>query len=102
MGPEPTATLASSAGTSHDAPRADEGAVALARMISRLNIYRTEDDVIRTVLAESVSLLAGASGVLHVLDEENSELVMMGSIGMPSEALLADFWRDVEEWRRAR
>lgn len=93
MGPDQTATLTSFAGTTDDAPVSDEGAVALARMIGRLNLYRNEDDVIRTVLAESVSLLKGSSGVIHVLDQDNAELVMMGSIGMPSEALLADFGR---------
>lgn len=93
MGSDQTATLASSAGQSQDALGVDEGAVALARMISRLNLYRSEDDVIRTVLAESVSLLGATSGVVHVLDQENGELAMMGSIGMPSEALLDDFGR---------
>lgn len=93
MGSEDTAMLANFAGSSHDALDTDAGAVALARMIGRLNHYRSEDDVIRAVLAESVSLLGGTSSVVHVLDEENTELVMMGSIGMPSEQLLDDFGR---------
>lgn len=93
MGSDPTATIAGSAGPAEDEPGPELGPVALARMISRFNQFRSENDVLRAVLAEGVSVLSGSSGIVHVLDEQAGELVMMGSIGIESERLVQDYGR---------
>lgn len=87
MGPDPTATMAGSAEPADEANGPEQGPVALARMISRLNQFRSENDVLGAVLTEGLSNLAGSSGMVHVLDEQAGELVMMGSIGIESEKL---------------
>jgi serine phosphatase RsbU (regulator of sigma subunit) len=76
-----------------DASRSLGTTARLARLVESLNQLRREDDIIRAVLSEGVSLLGGHSATVHVLDEACSELVMMGSVGVPPEELLEAYGR---------
>jgi serine phosphatase RsbU (regulator of sigma subunit) len=76
-----------------DASRSLGTTARLARLVENLNQLRREDDIIRAVLSEGVSLLGGHSATVHVLDEACSELVMMGSVGVPPEQLLEAYGR---------
>ena len=76
-----------------DASRSLGTTARLARLVENLNQLRREEDIIRTVLSEGVSLLGGHSATVHVLDDACSELVMMGSVGVPPEELLEAYGR---------
>lgn len=67
--------------------------VRLARLVENLNQLRREDDIIRAILSDGVDLLGGHSATIHVLDDACSELVMMGSVGVPPEELHEDYGR---------
>ena len=76
-----------------DASRSYGSTARLARLVENLNQLRREDDIVRAILSEGVSLLGGHSAAVHVLDDACSELVMMGSVGVPPEELHADYGR---------
>ena len=76
-----------------DASRSLGTTARLARLVENLNQLRREEDIIRAVLSEGVSLLGGHSATVHVLDDACSELVMMGSVGAPPEMLLEAYGR---------
>lgn len=76
-----------------DASRSLGTTARLARLVENLNQLRREEDIIRAVLSEGVSLLGGHSATVHVLDDACSELVMMGSVGVPPEDLLEAYGR---------
>jgi serine phosphatase RsbU (regulator of sigma subunit) len=76
-----------------DASRSYGTTVRLARLVENLNRLRREDDIVRAILSDGVALLGGHSATVHVLDEACSELVMMGSVGVPPEELLEDYGR---------
>jgi serine phosphatase RsbU (regulator of sigma subunit) len=76
-----------------DASRSFGATARLARLVENLNTLRREDDIIRAVLSEGVSLLGGHAASVHVLDDSGSELVMMGSVGVPPDQILEDFGR---------
>jgi serine phosphatase RsbU (regulator of sigma subunit) len=76
-----------------DASRSLGTTARLARLVENLNQLRREEDIIRTILSEGVSLLGGHSATVHVLDDELSELVMTGSVGVPPEELFEHYGR---------
>jgi serine phosphatase RsbU (regulator of sigma subunit) len=76
-----------------DASRSYGSTARLARLVEHLNTLRREDDIIRAVLSEGVGLLGGHAAAVHVLDDSGSELVMMGSVGVPPDQILEDFGR---------
>ena len=76
-----------------DATRSYGSTARLARLVENLNQLRREDDIIRAILSEGVALLGGHSATVHVLDDACSELVMMGSVGVPPEELHEDYGR---------
>ncbi|MGH9210728.1 MAG: SpoIIE family protein phosphatase [Acidimicrobiales bacterium] len=81
------------AGVLVDASRSLGTTARLARLVENLNQLRREEDIIRAVLSEGVSLLGGHTATVHVLDEACSELVLMGSVGAPPEVLLEAWGR---------
>ena len=76
-----------------DATRSYGATVRLARLVENLNQLRREDDIVRAILSEGVSLLGGRAATIHVLDDACSELVMVGSVGVSPELLHEDFGR---------
>lgn len=76
-----------------DASRSYGATARLARLVENLNQLRREDDIVRAILSEGVSLLGAHSATVHVLDDACSELVMMGSVGVPPEELHEDYGR---------
>ena len=76
-----------------DASRSYGATVRLARLVENLNQLRREDDIVRAILSDGVALLGAHSATVHVLDDACSELVMMGSVGVPPEELLEDYGR---------
>jgi serine phosphatase RsbU (regulator of sigma subunit) len=76
-----------------DASRSYGSTARLARLVEQLNTLRREDDIIRAVLSEGVGLLGGHSATVHVLDDSGSELVMMGSVGVPPDEVLEVYGR---------
>jgi phosphoserine phosphatase RsbU/P len=68
-------------------------ATRLTGLLQRLNQLRSEDDVVRAVVAEGVSILGASAGVVHVLEEETGDLVMVGSIGVPTDVVVEEFAR---------
>jgi serine phosphatase RsbU (regulator of sigma subunit) len=76
-----------------DATRSYGSTARLARLVENLNQLRREDDIIRAILSEGVALLGAHSATVHVLDDACSELVMMGSVGVPPEEFHEDYGR---------
>src|SRR6266540_717584 len=76
-----------------DATRSYGSTARLARLVENLNQLRREDDIVRAILSEGVSLLGAHSATVHVLDDACSELVMMGSVGVPPDELHEAFGR---------
>lgn len=76
-----------------DATRSLRSTARLARLGETLNQLRSEEDIVRAVLAESVAILGGSSGAVYVIEEETADLIMIGSIGLPADALLEEFAR---------
>jgi len=76
-----------------DASRSYGSTARLARLVENLNRLRREDDIVRAILSEGVSLLGAHSAAVHVLDDACSELVMMGSVGVPPDELHEAFGR---------
>jgi serine phosphatase RsbU (regulator of sigma subunit) len=77
----------SATGVLVDATRSYGSTARLARLVENLNQLRREDDIVRAILSEGVGLLGAHSATVHVLDDACSELVMMGSVGVPPDEL---------------
>lgn len=76
-----------------EASRSLGSTARLARLVETLNQLRNEQDVVRAVLTEGVSILGGSSGAVYVLEQDTGELVMMGSIGLPADLMFEQFAR---------
>jgi serine phosphatase RsbU (regulator of sigma subunit) len=76
-----------------DASRSFGSTARLARLVENLNQLRREDDIVRAILSEGVALLGGHAATVHILDETGSELIMMGSVGVPPELAVEEFGR---------
>lgn len=76
-----------------DATRSFGTTARLARLVENLNQLRREDDIIRAVLSEGVGLLGGHSATVHVLDDTGTEMVMVGSVGIPPDDIAAVYGR---------
>jgi serine phosphatase RsbU (regulator of sigma subunit) len=68
-------------------------ATRLTRLLERLNQLRSEDDIVRAVVAEGVTILGGTTCGVHLLEEETGDLVMVGSIGLPRDTMVEEFGR---------
>jgi serine phosphatase RsbU (regulator of sigma subunit) len=76
-----------------DASKSFGSTARLARLVENLNQLRREDDIVRAVLSEGVGLLGGHSATVHVLDETGSELIMVGSVGVPPDQIVEVYGR---------
>jgi serine phosphatase RsbU (regulator of sigma subunit) len=70
-----------------DATRSLGDTSRLSRMIEGLNRLRRPEEIVRSVLDEGLALLNGATASLHVLSEDEAELVVAGSAGVPEDVL---------------
>jgi phosphoserine phosphatase RsbU/P len=76
------------------APRlATEDAQQLTRLVEGFNRSRHPDEIVRAMLDEGVTLLGGSTATVHVLADPGDELIVVGSTGLPPDALAERFGR---------
>ena len=75
------------AGALVDATRSLGDASRLSRVVEGLNRLRRPEEIVRSVLDEGLALLDGVSATLHVLSDDEDELVVAGCAGVPEDVL---------------
>ncbi|HET6954050.1 MAG TPA: GAF domain-containing SpoIIE family protein phosphatase, partial [Acidimicrobiales bacterium] len=70
-----------------DATRSLGVTARMARLVEGFNRLRRPAEIVRAMLGEGVDLVGASSATLHLLSDAGDELVVAGSVGLPTDVL---------------